>query len=222
MPFVHGAIRPVSGLVSNCWAVAPSTHRCAGYGLTPDELVGDDYTRTQTLADTIRDRGAAAMIVPSAALPETHNLILFGVRLLNPLLGGPLSPKGFTAVQRRRHPGQKHRPRDLHRQEALTKAFQALCALRVIEPAVSFLPVKPDDHLPRAVSSCQERPTSRQLLAAVDATASTREFKRWACFDVCAALTTQGIGFAELTPAAFLHYATETREAQNRGCSLGK
>jgi hypothetical protein len=66
---------------------------CARYGLTPDELVGDDYTRTQTFADAIRDRGATAMIVPSAALPGTHNLILFGVRVLNPFLSAPLTPE---------------------------------------------------------------------------------------------------------------------------------
>ncbi|ORW03462.1 RES family NAD+ phosphorylase [Mycobacterium kyorinense] len=66
---------------------------CAGYGLTPDELVGEDYTPTQALADVVRERGATAMIVPSAALPGTHNLILFGVRVLNPFLSEPLTPE---------------------------------------------------------------------------------------------------------------------------------
>src|SRR5277367_257900 len=66
---------------------------CARYGLTADELIGDDYTPTQALADAIRNSGAAAMIVPSAALPGTHNLILFGVRVLNPFLGEPLTPE---------------------------------------------------------------------------------------------------------------------------------
>ncbi|OSC39434.1 RES family NAD+ phosphorylase [Mycobacterium decipiens] len=66
---------------------------CAKYGLTPDELVGDDYTPTQALADSVRGTGATAMIVPSAALPGTHNLILFGVRVLNPFLSTPLTPE---------------------------------------------------------------------------------------------------------------------------------
>lgn len=66
---------------------------CANYGLTADELIGEDYTPTQALADTVRSNGAAAMIVPSAALPGTHNLILFGVRLLHPYLAPPLSPE---------------------------------------------------------------------------------------------------------------------------------
>jgi hypothetical protein len=33
------------------------------------------------------------MIVPSAALPGTHNLVLFGVRVLNPFLTKPLMPE---------------------------------------------------------------------------------------------------------------------------------
>lgn len=65
---------------------------CTRYGLTADELVGDDYTRTQGLADVVRSGGATAMRVPSAALPGTDNLILFGARVLNPFLGDPLTP----------------------------------------------------------------------------------------------------------------------------------
>ena len=66
---------------------------CACYGLSADELVGDDYTPTQALADAARDSGATALKVPSAALPGTHNLIMFGVRVLNPLLREPLTPE---------------------------------------------------------------------------------------------------------------------------------
>lgn len=64
---------------------------CARYGLTADELIGDDYTPTQGLADAVRSSGATAMRVPSAALPGTDNLILFGARVLNPFLGEPLT-----------------------------------------------------------------------------------------------------------------------------------
>jgi hypothetical protein len=66
---------------------------CARYGLTPDELVGDDYTPTQALAEVVRATGATAMVAPSAALPGSHNLILFGVRVLNPFLSEPLTPE---------------------------------------------------------------------------------------------------------------------------------
>jgi hypothetical protein len=66
---------------------------CETYGRTPDELVGDDYTPTQALADVVRASGTTAIIVPSAALPGTHNLILFGVRVLHPFLWEPLTPE---------------------------------------------------------------------------------------------------------------------------------
>jgi hypothetical protein len=66
---------------------------CANYGCTPDELVGDYYAPTQALADEVRASGASAMVVPSAALPGTQNLILFGVRVLHPFLWQPLAPE---------------------------------------------------------------------------------------------------------------------------------
>ena len=66
---------------------------CAAYGLTADELVGDNYAPTQALAAAVRAVGSTAMIVPSAALPGTHNLILFGVCLLHPYLWQPLAPE---------------------------------------------------------------------------------------------------------------------------------
>lgn len=79
---------------------------CVTYGLTADELIGDDYTPTQALANTVRNSGAAAMVVPSAALPGTHNLILFGVRILNPFLGDPLTPEEIPTG----HPTDGARP----------------------------------------------------------------------------------------------------------------
>jgi hypothetical protein len=66
---------------------------CAAYGISPDELVGDDYTRTQALADIVRGSGAPAMTVPSAALPGTHTLVVFGVRVLHSFLGARFSPE---------------------------------------------------------------------------------------------------------------------------------
>jgi RES domain len=66
---------------------------CAGYGCTPDELVGENYAPTQSLADQVRARGARAMVVPSAALSGTHNLILFGERVLHPYHWQPLAPE---------------------------------------------------------------------------------------------------------------------------------
>ncbi|QUR68721.1 RES family NAD+ phosphorylase [Mycobacterium spongiae] len=66
---------------------------CAENRITPDELVADDYSSTQALADDIRARGVAAMISPSAALPGSHNLIVFGARVQHPYLLTPFTPE---------------------------------------------------------------------------------------------------------------------------------
>ena len=52
---------------------------CAAYRITVDELVGEDYRPTQALAAAVQATGATAMVAPSAALPGTHNLMLFGI-----------------------------------------------------------------------------------------------------------------------------------------------
>jgi hypothetical protein len=70
----------------------------AAYGCSPDELVGDDYGPTQSLADHVRATGASAMIVPSSALPGTNNVIIFGVRVLHPYLWKPVPPEEVPPV----------------------------------------------------------------------------------------------------------------------------
>ncbi len=45
---------------------------CEPYGRTADELVGEDYSATQALADAVQATGAPAMVVPSAALPGIY------------------------------------------------------------------------------------------------------------------------------------------------------
>jgi hypothetical protein len=64
---------------------------CAAYGITADELVGEDYRSTQAVAAAVLATGATAMVAPSAALPGTHNLMLFGIRFLHPYLWAPLT-----------------------------------------------------------------------------------------------------------------------------------
>lgn len=61
------------------------------YGITPEELVGDDYMPTQALADRLR-ASIPGLTVPSAALPGTDNLILFGPRVMHPYLEMPVIP----------------------------------------------------------------------------------------------------------------------------------
>ena len=48
------------------------------HGIAPDALVDDDHRRCQAWA---RNLAAPAIVVPSAALPGTRNLVLFGERI---------------------------------------------------------------------------------------------------------------------------------------------
>jgi hypothetical protein len=63
------------------------------YGITPEELVGDDYSPTQALSTRLRRDGVRGFTVPSAALPGTENLILFGPRVAHPYLQVPVTPE---------------------------------------------------------------------------------------------------------------------------------
>jgi hypothetical protein len=51
-----------------------------------DAWVADDYAACHDLADTLRESGAPGAIVPSAALPGTRNVVLFGGRAAAPYL----------------------------------------------------------------------------------------------------------------------------------------
>ena len=52
------------------------------YGLNPDDLVAEDYRACQRFATEARAAGAQALLVPSAALPGTSNLVILGPRVL--------------------------------------------------------------------------------------------------------------------------------------------
>jgi hypothetical protein len=51
-------------------------------GIAPEHLVGDDYEPCRRWVDGLLagDDPPSALLVPSAALPGTENLVLFGVR----------------------------------------------------------------------------------------------------------------------------------------------
>lgn len=57
--------------------------------------VDDDYAACQDLAAAMRESGKAGMVVPSAALPGTRNVVLFGGRVASPYV---LSHRGATEV----------------------------------------------------------------------------------------------------------------------------
>jgi len=59
------------------------------HGIDGAELVSDDYNRCQQWASSLRAT-APGIIVPSAALPGTENLVLFGPRVRGPYGAGPI------------------------------------------------------------------------------------------------------------------------------------
>jgi hypothetical protein len=73
----------------------------AEHRLRPGDLVSDDHRACHRLARRLRDGGAPGLVVPSAALPGTLNVVLFGARVSAPYLVEPLSdldvPAGITA-----------------------------------------------------------------------------------------------------------------------------
>lgn len=71
------------------------------HGLRPGDLVSDDVRACHRLADRLRAAGTPGAIVPSAALPGTENVVLFGERAAAPYVLEPLSgidvPASLTA-----------------------------------------------------------------------------------------------------------------------------
>jgi hypothetical protein len=70
------------------------------FGITADELVSDDHGACQELARRVRGQ-VPGLLVPSAALPGTRNVVLFGPRVAAPYLTEPVSavdiPASITA-----------------------------------------------------------------------------------------------------------------------------
>ncbi|MGF6887783.1 hypothetical protein ABIA39_006112 [Nocardia sp. GAS34] len=102
----------------------------------------------------------------------------------------------------------------------MTQAIEALLALRIVQPTLEAFRSNIFKEYPAAFRGAQHDPDLDRYFVAVAAADTTRHFKRWALFDVCCALTTQGIAFADLTPEAFLHYARTTREAAMAAYSI--
>lgn len=89
-------------------------------GFSPDALIDDDHSRCQEEGRRLRAAGFQGVLAPSAALPNSLNLTLFGPRIastwqLRPLLASSIPamkiavgapPEGI--VGRVRHRGEKH------------------------------------------------------------------------------------------------------------------
>jgi RES domain-containing protein len=106
-------------------------------GIDAAQLVADDRTACQELAAQLRGQ-VPGIIAPSAALPGTRNVIVFGPRVAAPYLTTPVSaidvPASITAKDARpltslldvmRFIGDSHRALD---------AWQRGRAFRVVEP----------------------------------------------------------------------------------------
>lgn len=70
------------------------------FGIAPEALVADDPAECRALAARLRG-SAPGLVVPSAALPGTRNVVLFGPRVAAPYLTVPVSsldvPASITA-----------------------------------------------------------------------------------------------------------------------------
>lgn len=79
----------------------------ARWGLGAEELVADDHGACRRLAERLRSDAAApkAIIVPSAALPGTENLVIFGPRVRLGYLDHPIDevdvPLSLAALRAR-------------------------------------------------------------------------------------------------------------------------
>ena len=65
---------------------------CARWASTAEDLVSDDYGGCQEVAGAARADGVEALVVPSAALPGTENLVVLGPRAAVSWLTPPIDP----------------------------------------------------------------------------------------------------------------------------------
>lgn len=74
------------------------------FGLSPEDRVDDDWALCRALAEPLRIAGVRGVIVASAALSGTSNVVLFGAHLASPYLAPPIdstieSPTAHVAEQ---------------------------------------------------------------------------------------------------------------------------
>jgi integrase len=94
----------------------------------------------------------------------------------------------------------------------LVHSLMLLCCLRVVRPSLTAFRVNSFVRYHEHFEAAQNDPGLDRFLGLVEAKDTSKHFKRCARFDVAAALTSQGIVFADLTAEALLHYAIATRE----------
>ena len=117
----------------------------AEHGLRPGDLVSDDLRACHRLADRLRAAGMDGAIVPSAALPGTDNVVLFGERAAAPYVVAPVSvidvPASLTADGGRPPLGVLDRVRRRGAPHAALEAWRAGEPFRFAEPSWAEWPV---------------------------------------------------------------------------------
>ena len=141
-----------------------------------------------------------------------------GLQRLGRYLGGLPGASWQQRWQASGHNGRGLPVRDLEspekpgRRTELTQALEAMFCLRIIQLSLEAFRANHFVDYPEAFRLAQADDALDAFFAAVAAASASRHYKRRAVFDVRCALTTQGIGLADLTPEAFLHYARTTRD----------
>jgi site-specific recombinase XerD len=101
---------------------------------------------------------------------------------------------------------------------ALKAGLRALHCLRVIQPSAAAFHTFGYNGYPEMFRAAQADPGLDKFFEHVDAHTDVAWLHRQeAAADVCHLLTVQGIAFADLTPAAMLHYAHEVRRLNRTG-----
>ncbi|MGW7296682.1 tyrosine-type recombinase/integrase [Streptomyces sp. NPDC054829] len=91
---------------------------------------------------------------------------------------------------------------------------RALFCLRVVQPTLLVVKKHNFNGFPAQFIAVQNDPLLKTYAAQVAHHDFSWAHKREALFDVCCLLAVQGIGFADLTPAALLHHAHASRAAK--------
>jgi site-specific recombinase XerD len=94
----------------------------------------------------------------------------------------------------------------------ITGGLEALLCLRVIRPSLPAMRSNKFPAYAKTFRIAQHDPLLDIFFKQAHAAEVSRIYQNRALFDVCCALTTQGIMLADLTPEAFLFYAKECRE----------
>lgn len=92
--------------------------------------------------------------------------------------------------------------------------LRSLFCLRVVQPTLLALRVNSFTDYSSFFITAQADPLLDKFAEHADAHDMSWQHRREAVFDVCCALTVQGIGLADLTPAALIHHGHETRRAK--------